>query len=166
MLFVCVFLFNDTATTEIYTYCHTLSLHDALPISEPVPRTADAPGHAGQPLGVRRPLQHRGLVQALSVCCFVQERLQPRSAGESQPGRGAKRSPYFACSACRRCSTVSTPVSRMYWIGPPRNGAKPVPKITPASSRSASSTTPSCSAATASLSSGSTSRSSRSPGTL
>src|SRR3546814_15392637 len=29
----CIFLsFNDTATTEIYTYCHTLSLHDALPI--------------------------------------------------------------------------------------------------------------------------------------
>src|SRR3546814_5848157 len=25
--------FNDTATTEIYTYVHTLSLHDALPIS-------------------------------------------------------------------------------------------------------------------------------------
>src|SRR3546814_10627396 len=25
------FLFNDTATTEIYTYLHTLSLHDALP---------------------------------------------------------------------------------------------------------------------------------------
>src|SRR3546814_10906547 len=24
--------FNDTATTEIYTYLHTLSLHDALPI--------------------------------------------------------------------------------------------------------------------------------------
>src|SRR3546814_10139402 len=30
------FFFNDTATTEIYTYCHTLSLHDALPISDPV----------------------------------------------------------------------------------------------------------------------------------
>src|SRR3546814_15489284 len=28
-----VFFFNDTATTEIYTYGHTLSLHDALPIS-------------------------------------------------------------------------------------------------------------------------------------
>src|SRR3546814_12961242 len=27
------FFFNDTAATEIYTYCHTLSLHDALPIS-------------------------------------------------------------------------------------------------------------------------------------
>src|SRR3546814_16766932 len=24
--------FNSSATTEIYTYCHTLSLHDALPI--------------------------------------------------------------------------------------------------------------------------------------
>src|SRR3546814_8475059 len=29
---MCFFL-NDTATTEIYTYSHTLSLHDALPIS-------------------------------------------------------------------------------------------------------------------------------------
>src|SRR3546814_20126506 len=29
--FIFVF-FNDTATTEIYTYLHTLSLHDALPI--------------------------------------------------------------------------------------------------------------------------------------
>src|SRR3546814_14966321 len=29
----CSFVFfNDTATTEIYTYRHTLSLHDALPI--------------------------------------------------------------------------------------------------------------------------------------
>src|SRR3546814_18972336 len=26
------FFFNDTATTAIYTYGHTLSLHDALPI--------------------------------------------------------------------------------------------------------------------------------------
>src|SRR3546814_5642569 len=35
-----LFFFNYTATTEIYTYCHTLSLHDALPISpaaEPAP---------------------------------------------------------------------------------------------------------------------------------
>src|SRR3546814_4445984 len=30
---MCYFFFNDTATTEIYTYRHTLSLHDALPIS-------------------------------------------------------------------------------------------------------------------------------------
>src|SRR3546814_18493472 len=30
MLFI---FFNDTATTDIYTDCHTLSLHDARPIS-------------------------------------------------------------------------------------------------------------------------------------
>src|SRR3546814_15176697 len=32
----CTFCFclNDTATTDIYTYGHTLSLHDALPILE------------------------------------------------------------------------------------------------------------------------------------
>src|SRR3546814_12660384 len=32
-LYLIFFFFNDTATTEIYTYLHTLSLHDALPIS-------------------------------------------------------------------------------------------------------------------------------------
>src|SRR3546814_1349715 len=37
------FYFNDTATTEIYTYLHTLSLHDALPIW----REDDALGGAG-----------------------------------------------------------------------------------------------------------------------
>src|SRR3546814_2647872 len=30
-----LFFFNDTATTEIYTYLHTLSLHDALPFCWP-----------------------------------------------------------------------------------------------------------------------------------
>src|SRR3546814_16959542 len=30
--FLFIFFFNDTATTDIYTYLHTLSLHDALPI--------------------------------------------------------------------------------------------------------------------------------------
>src|SRR3546814_17818150 len=32
MMSCCVFFFNDTATPEIYTYGHTISLHDALPI--------------------------------------------------------------------------------------------------------------------------------------
>src|SRR3546814_4103001 len=32
MTSVVFFVFNDTATTENYTYGHTLSLHDALPI--------------------------------------------------------------------------------------------------------------------------------------
>src|SRR3546814_1129076 len=36
------FFFNYTATTEIYTYGHTLSLHDALPISTSSTMTASA----------------------------------------------------------------------------------------------------------------------------
>src|SRR3546814_1530853 len=32
VLILCCFVFNDTATTEIFTDCHTLSLHDSLPI--------------------------------------------------------------------------------------------------------------------------------------
>src|SRR3546814_6005302 len=35
------FFFEYTATTEIYTYCHTLSLHDALPISAASERALD-----------------------------------------------------------------------------------------------------------------------------
>src|SRR5213075_3511218 len=35
------FLFNDTATTEINTTRHTLSLHDALPIYEIIPELLD-----------------------------------------------------------------------------------------------------------------------------
>src|SRR3546814_17306842 len=51
-LYMCFFFFNYTATTEIYTYGHTLSLHDALPIcfqafapppvAEPAPASAAA----------------------------------------------------------------------------------------------------------------------------
>src|SRR3546814_13008185 len=33
LVVIIFFVFNDTATTDIYTYWHTLSLHDALPIS-------------------------------------------------------------------------------------------------------------------------------------
>src|SRR3546814_3213263 len=46
---MCFFLcLNDTATTEIYTYCHTLSLHDDLPFY-PVrqPLCGDAAGGRG-----------------------------------------------------------------------------------------------------------------------
>src|SRR3546814_7965661 len=37
-----LFLFNDTATTEIYTYGHTLPLHDALPICHQLHRAGQA----------------------------------------------------------------------------------------------------------------------------
>src|SRR5256885_8949409 len=49
----CVFFFNDTATTEIYT----LSLHDALPISLGVAgHLLHGARHAGRGLGGRRDL--------------------------------------------------------------------------------------------------------------
>src|SRR3712207_7718983 len=41
---VCIFFFNDTATTEIYT----LSLHDALPICGTPRRPDGAPRHRGR----------------------------------------------------------------------------------------------------------------------
>src|SRR3546814_3776237 len=57
-LFFC-FFFNDTASTDIYTYCHTLSLHDALPIStgaaspdpaSPVSMSSFSASYASSPL--------------------------------------------------------------------------------------------------------------------
>src|SRR3546814_11998168 len=41
-----MFFLNDTATTEIYTYGHTLSLHDALPIWRPLARRGSTQGCA------------------------------------------------------------------------------------------------------------------------
>src|SRR2546426_11793861 len=49
------FLFNDTATTEIYS----LSLHDALPISDAVPRDAGVVRARGGPELVEEAPVHR-----------------------------------------------------------------------------------------------------------
>src|SRR3546814_12572949 len=48
IIFCWFFFFNDPATTEIYTYGHTLSLHDALPIYRV--RRGAGPSVAGRPL--------------------------------------------------------------------------------------------------------------------
>src|SRR3546814_18840493 len=42
---ICFFVFNDTATTQSYTDCHTLSRHDALPILTAA--TYSLYGHSG-----------------------------------------------------------------------------------------------------------------------
>src|SRR3546814_16585411 len=39
---LCIVVFNETETTEIYTYLHTRSLHDALPISSDARRRSIA----------------------------------------------------------------------------------------------------------------------------
>src|SRR3546814_8448027 len=52
-----VFLFNETATPEIYTYGHTLSLHDALPISAEY-ETDEEEGAVGVPVVIRSAQLH------------------------------------------------------------------------------------------------------------
>src|SRR3546814_8085543 len=66
------FCFNDTATTEIYTYLHTLSLHDALPISasRPSPEIASETSRSGAgsdraPRSGHRSEEHTSELQSL-----------------------------------------------------------------------------------------------------
>src|SRR3712207_9474100 len=59
LLFIYIFFFNDTATTEIYT----LSLHDALPIS--FLRSLKARGLGGTQLVISD--AHTGLKQAIAA---------------------------------------------------------------------------------------------------
>src|SRR5436190_22277735 len=77
------FFFNDTATTEIYT----LSLHDALPISQSAPRLLALPGgparrprfaggRAAEPGLYRRSEEHTSELQSHSdlVCRLLLEK--------------------------------------------------------------------------------------------
>src|SRR3546814_8839201 len=60
------FFFNDTATTEIYTYCHTLSLHDALPISRHCSASiggSPGPDRSGRTMPVRNSRRARRRAQ-------------------------------------------------------------------------------------------------------
>src|SRR3546814_4946752 len=84
----CVFFFfNDTSTTEFYTYSHTLSLHDALPIS----RTA-----AEHPSGQCQQAASRLL--ATRRCSVLH---QHGRACRLPPDRPATPAP-FACTAIAR----------------------------------------------------------------
>src|SRR3546814_2321432 len=57
------FFFNDTAPTEIYTYLHTLSLHDALPIFPQIRAVAAISARRCRSRGrVRGPLERRQVV--------------------------------------------------------------------------------------------------------
>src|SRR5216110_4073304 len=78
------FFFNDTATTEIYTSSHTLSLHDALPIYGIVSADADVPHlHLARGAGEERrrseehtsELQSRELI-SYAVFCLKKKKLK------------------------------------------------------------------------------------------
>src|SRR5213594_4520907 len=62
------FFFNDTATTEIYTSVHTLSLHDALPISR---RTAPGWPRTGGGCGRRRSEEHTSELQSRTLISYA-----------------------------------------------------------------------------------------------
>src|SRR3546814_15501353 len=65
-MLVVVFFFNVTATTEIYTYIHTLSLHDALPIFGLPRGAASNQGHPSFPF-VLSLSKHRPSLAALET---------------------------------------------------------------------------------------------------
>src|SRR5213075_3535690 len=65
------FFFNDTATTEIYTTRHTLSLHDALPIST-IPCGGSARGRRqARPSQCRRSEEHTSELQSRLVISYA-----------------------------------------------------------------------------------------------
>src|SRR3546814_13330800 len=74
-----LFFFNDPATTEIYTYCHTLSLHGSLPIS--------------LPCGVMMRMPPGPVVQILPALSTFSPSGPPRPPGKRISSRGADRPP-------------------------------------------------------------------------
>src|SRR5216110_4145847 len=91
MFISCFFFFNDTATTEIYTSSHTLSLHDALPICPDTgsgksrPDTKELPGN-GRSEEHTSELQSRELI---SYAVFCLKKKKPRR--HSHAAHGARR---------------------------------------------------------------------------
>src|SRR6266571_8765354 len=80
--FSCVFFFNDTATTEIYT----LSLHDALPISGHAgPDDAPADGGAARRRPARRSEEHTSELQSHVnlVCRLLLEKKKKKKSKNS-----------------------------------------------------------------------------------
>src|SRR5213594_4457223 len=82
------FFFNDTATTEIYTSVHTLSLHDALPICDRHWLWADglpaSPGSARSPRSEEHTseLQSRTLI-SYAVFCLKKKNIISKNANRS-----------------------------------------------------------------------------------
>src|SRR5258706_2674227 len=102
LLLFCFFFFNDTATTEIYT----LSLHDALPISDRAPQEARLGGaalvarrrrrrarlgRAPRDVAARRPVrrseEHTSELQSLTqlVCRLLLEKKKTETTSVKTP---------------------------------------------------------------------------------
>src|SRR6059058_6705047 len=83
-----IFFLNGTATTEIYTSLHTLSLHDALPIFALAPgpdpaRLAAAHGRA--PGRTRRSEEHTSALQSRNDISYAVLCLKKKNTHVSMP---------------------------------------------------------------------------------
>src|SRR3546814_1147096 len=103
-----LFFFNDTATTEIYTYCHTLSLHDALPIL-----STDGPT-----LTERLPEDKRAdyatvmTANGLSPAAF--DRMDPRSEEHTSELQSLMRNSYAVFCLKKKTKIKMKPLLRNY----------------------------------------------------
>src|SRR5213076_3607589 len=90
MNFIFFFFFNDTDPTEIYTVGNTLSLHDALPISETADdepfRFSAAVVYLGNQPG-RRSEEHTFELQSLPTISYAAFCLKKKKRG-GDPGTG------------------------------------------------------------------------------
>src|SRR3546814_15525653 len=92
------FVFNDTATPEIYTYLHTLSLHDALPSSAREGAHEDHFSGAGGALSHGREVQSQEGRQG-------RHRLRPL---EGRDRRGAPRRPHHGPRGDRKSTRLNS----------------------------------------------------------
>src|SRR3546814_12672627 len=76
------FFFNDHATTEKHPYLHTLSLHDALPISPDRRKDRRPTGQAPQRPS-RSPLSHEAKVDRLAAAAWAEHEAKGRAVGET-----------------------------------------------------------------------------------
>src|SRR3546814_13771470 len=107
-----VFFVKDTATTEIYTYCHTLSLRDALPISAGL----RADGRAAPPHRRAR----RGAAFASRPAGDAHLALRRRLARADDPrapGRGGLRAPQERAAAADHHPLPRHPLRQRHAIG-------------------------------------------------
>src|SRR3546814_20103855 len=84
-IFIFFFFFNETAPTEIYTFCHTLSQHVALPISRPQIRDAF------RQYGRRRRGGGQGLCRRSQVPFIPDRRSDIRGLSAQADGAGRRR---------------------------------------------------------------------------
>src|SRR3546814_19040193 len=83
------FFFNATATTEIYTYGHTLSLHDALPISNAVRVASDPQAHG------------RGVIVVMGDAVFAARDVRKAATSNIDAFKGFPRGPLARVTPAR-----------------------------------------------------------------